>query len=98
MYFLCFWSKMYFFCKSNTYAYFYRYHRAKPIIIDAGLYSLHKSDVFWATEKRDVPTAYKLFTGEKHLPLILMNHYLAILFLKSLALSNLGMFKCCVRK
>ncbi|GAA0160680.1 glycosyltransferase [Lithospermum erythrorhizon] len=39
-------------------------HRAKPIIIDPGLYSLKKSDVFWVTEKRRVPTAYKLFTGE----------------------------------
>ncbi|KAI9125661.1 hypothetical protein K1719_003079 [Acacia pycnantha] len=39
------------------------YHRAKPIIIDPGLYSLHKSDVFWVTEKRNVPSAYKLFTG-----------------------------------
>ncbi|KAG9159276.1 hypothetical protein Leryth_026444 [Lithospermum erythrorhizon] len=38
-------------------------HRAKPIIIDPGLYSLKKSDVFWVTEKRRVPTAYKLFTG-----------------------------------
>lgn len=34
------------------------------MIIDPGLYSLHKSDVFWATEKRSVPTAFKLFTGE----------------------------------
>ncbi|XP_062078036.1 beta-glucuronosyltransferase GlcAT14B-like [Humulus lupulus] len=38
-------------------------HRAKPVIIDPGLYSLHKSDVFWVPEKRSVPTAYKLFTG-----------------------------------
>ncbi|KAH0450899.1 hypothetical protein IEQ34_021591 [Dendrobium chrysotoxum] len=39
------------------------YQRAKPVIIDPGLYSLHKSDVFWITEKRSVATAYKLFTG-----------------------------------
>ncbi|XP_027330623.1 beta-glucuronosyltransferase GlcAT14B-like [Abrus precatorius] len=39
------------------------YHRAKPVIIDPGLYSVHKSDVFWVSEKRNVPTAYKLFTG-----------------------------------
>ncbi|CAL1414573.1 unnamed protein product [Linum trigynum] len=37
--------------------------RARPVIIDPGLYSLQKSDVFWATEKRSVPTAYRLFTG-----------------------------------
>lgn len=37
--------------------------RAKPVIIDPGFYSLHKSDVFWVTEQRSVPTAFKLFTG-----------------------------------
>jgi hypothetical protein len=40
------------------------YQRAKPVIIDPGLYSLQKSDVFWITEKRSVPTAFKLFTGK----------------------------------
>ncbi|CDP10400.1 unnamed protein product [Coffea canephora] len=39
------------------------YQRAKPVIIDPGLYSLKKSDVFWVTQKRSVPTAFKLFTG-----------------------------------
>ncbi|KAF5749638.1 xylosyltransferase 1-like [Tripterygium wilfordii] len=39
------------------------HQRAKPVIIDPGLYSLHKSDVFWISEKRSVPSAYKLFTG-----------------------------------
>ncbi|KAI3446927.1 hypothetical protein Pfo_030985 [Paulownia fortunei] len=37
--------------------------RAKPVIIDPGLYSLQKSDLFWISEKRKVPTAFKLFTG-----------------------------------
>ncbi|PIA35260.1 hypothetical protein AQUCO_03600138v1 [Aquilegia coerulea] len=37
--------------------------RAKPLIIDPGLYKTTKQDVFWATEKREVPTAFKLFTG-----------------------------------
>ncbi|CAI0389435.1 unnamed protein product [Linum tenue] len=37
--------------------------RARPVIIDPGLYSLQKSDVYWVTEKRSVPTAYRLFTG-----------------------------------
>lgn len=37
--------------------------RAKPVIIDPGLYGTTKQDVFWTTEKREVPTAYKLFTG-----------------------------------
>ncbi|KAJ4950990.1 hypothetical protein NE237_027822 [Protea cynaroides] len=37
--------------------------RAKPLIIDPGLYSRQKSNVYWVTEKRSVPTAFKLFTG-----------------------------------
>ncbi|KAI3896406.1 hypothetical protein MKW92_046448 [Papaver armeniacum] len=37
--------------------------RARPVIIDPGLYSLRKSDVFWVSEKRSLPTAFKLFTG-----------------------------------
>ncbi|WCJ20843.1 Core-2/I-branching beta-1 6-N-acetylglucosaminyltransferase family protein [Euphorbia peplus] len=39
------------------------YQRAKPIIIDPGLYMSKKADVFWITQRRSVPTAFKLFTG-----------------------------------
>ncbi|CAL9211233.1 unnamed protein product [Musa hybrid cultivar] len=39
------------------------YHRARPLIIDPGLYSMHKTDLFWVSEKRSMPTAFKLFTG-----------------------------------
>ncbi|KAH9326106.1 hypothetical protein KI387_006284 [Taxus chinensis] len=39
------------------------YQRAKPIIIDPGLYQSKKSDVFWATQHRAVPSSFKLFTG-----------------------------------
>ncbi|XP_060187959.1 beta-glucuronosyltransferase GlcAT14A-like [Lycium barbarum] len=39
------------------------FQRAKPIIIDPGLYMNKKSDVFWITQRRSVPTAFKLFTG-----------------------------------
>ncbi|KAG6501214.1 beta-glucuronosyltransferase GlcAT14B-like [Zingiber officinale] len=39
------------------------FHRARPLIIDPGLYSLQKADVFWVTEKRGLPSAFKLFTG-----------------------------------
>ncbi|XP_008808722.1 beta-glucuronosyltransferase GlcAT14B-like [Phoenix dactylifera] len=39
------------------------FHRAKPIIIDPGLYMLKKADVFWIPQRRSVPTAFKLFTG-----------------------------------
>ncbi|KAK4750347.1 hypothetical protein SAY87_027796 [Trapa incisa] len=39
------------------------FHRAKPIIIDPGFYMHKKADVFWVTQRRSVPTAFKLFTG-----------------------------------
>jgi len=39
------------------------HQRARPIIIDPGLYMSKKSDVFWVTQKRGVPTSFKLFTG-----------------------------------
>lgn len=39
------------------------FQRAKPIIIDPGLYQTKKADVFWVTQRRSVPTAFKLFTG-----------------------------------
>ncbi|TQD86909.1 hypothetical protein C1H46_027526 [Malus baccata] len=39
------------------------YQRAKPIIVDPGLYMTKKADVFWVTQRRSVPTAFKLFTG-----------------------------------
>ncbi|KAK9150136.1 hypothetical protein Syun_008445 [Stephania yunnanensis] len=37
--------------------------RAKPLMMDPGLYGSRKADVFWVTEKRELPTAFKLFTG-----------------------------------
>lgn len=39
------------------------HQRARPIIIDPGLYMSKKSDVFWVSQKRGVPTSFKLFTG-----------------------------------
>ncbi|KAL2319490.1 hypothetical protein Fmac_028459 [Flemingia macrophylla] len=39
------------------------YQRARPIIIDPGLYHSKKSGVYWAKEKRSVPSSFKLFTG-----------------------------------
>ncbi|CAH8318121.1 unnamed protein product [Eruca vesicaria subsp. sativa] len=38
-------------------------HRAKPVIIDPALYSTEKSDIFWVSPNRTLPTAFKLFTG-----------------------------------
>ncbi|KDP39639.1 hypothetical protein JCGZ_02659 [Jatropha curcas] len=37
--------------------------RAKPIIIDPGLYRLNKSEIWWAIKQRSLPTAFKLYTG-----------------------------------
>lgn len=39
------------------------FQRAKPVIIDPGLYMKKKADVFWIPQRRSVPTAFKLFTG-----------------------------------
>ncbi|XP_054800870.1 beta-glucuronosyltransferase GlcAT14A-like [Prosopis cineraria] len=39
------------------------HQRARPIIIDPGLYMNKKEDVFWVTQRRSRPTAFKLFTG-----------------------------------
>lgn len=37
--------------------------RAMPLMIDPGLYSSTKSDVFWVNPRRTLPTSFKLFTG-----------------------------------
>ncbi|XP_022742357.1 beta-glucuronosyltransferase GlcAT14A-like isoform X1 [Durio zibethinus] len=38
-------------------------HRAKPIIVDPGLYLSKKSDIAWTTQRRSLPTSFKLYTG-----------------------------------
>lgn len=43
------------FCCSNK--------RGKPIIIDPGLYSTNKSELWWVIKQRTLPTAFKLYTG-----------------------------------
>nr|CAB3493634.1 unnamed protein product [Digitaria exilis] len=37
--------------------------RAMPVIIDPALYMKTKGDLFWVSERRSLPTAFKLFTG-----------------------------------
>ncbi|XP_018721123.2 beta-glucuronosyltransferase GlcAT14A isoform X3 [Eucalyptus grandis] len=37
-------------------------HRSKSIIIDPGLYLSKKYEVTWSTQRRSVPTSFKLFT------------------------------------
>ncbi|KAK3034975.1 hypothetical protein RJ639_033353, partial [Escallonia herrerae] len=37
--------------------------RAMPLMVDPGLYQTTKSDIFWVSPRRTLPTAFKLFTG-----------------------------------
>ncbi|KAJ4842728.1 hypothetical protein Tsubulata_037283 [Turnera subulata] len=37
--------------------------RAKPIMIDPGLYKLNKSEIWFVIKQRSLPTAFKLYTG-----------------------------------
>ncbi|XP_076909757.1 beta-glucuronosyltransferase GlcAT14A-like [Bidens hawaiensis] len=37
--------------------------RGKPIMIDPGLYSSNKSEIWFAIKQRTLPTAFKLYTG-----------------------------------
>ncbi|XP_019154039.1 PREDICTED: beta-glucuronosyltransferase GlcAT14A [Ipomoea nil] len=37
--------------------------RAMPLIIDPGLFQNTKKDIFWVTPRRELPTAFRLFTG-----------------------------------
>eukprot|EP01018_Ginkgo_biloba_P027507 Gb_20013 [translate_table: standard] len=48
------------------------YQRAKPIVIDPGLHLSMKSEIFYATQKRDMPNAYKVFTGS---PWVVLSRY-----------------------
>ena len=47
-----------------------RERQIRPIIVDPGLCLSSRNDIFYATQKRDLPNAYKLFTGEGVLSLI----------------------------
>ncbi|OIT34959.1 beta-glucuronosyltransferase glcat14a [Nicotiana attenuata] len=37
--------------------------KLKPIVVDPGLYLAEESEVYYATQKRELPDAYRLFTG-----------------------------------
>ncbi|URE22250.1 Core-2/I-Branching enzyme [Musa troglodytarum] len=37
--------------------------RARPLIVDPALYMTKKTDLLWVTQRREIPTAFKLFTG-----------------------------------
>ncbi|MCO5552775.1 hypothetical protein L7F22_036216 [Adiantum nelumboides] len=46
------------------------FQRAKPLIIDPGLFMNKKSDVFWITQRRPLPKAFTLFIGDHWLWLL----------------------------
>ena len=52
-----------------------RARQIRPIIVDPGLYLSSRNDIFYATQKRDLPNAYKLFTGEGVLSCIMLEQY-----------------------
>ncbi|CAA6654951.1 unnamed protein product [Spirodela intermedia] len=39
------------------------FERVRPVIVDPALYDSNKTEVFWAKEKRSVPSSFKLFVG-----------------------------------
>ncbi|KAE8662186.1 Core-2/I-branching beta-1,6-N-acetylglucosaminyltransferase family protein isoform 2 [Hibiscus syriacus] len=51
--------------------------RGKPIIVDPGLYLSKKSYIAWTTQRRSLPTSFKLYT-EISLNKLLGNHQAAI--------------------
>jgi len=55
--------QFFFACMLNIWKQF-RNQRAKPIIVDPGLYLSKKFDLFSTGERRELPTAFKLFTGK----------------------------------
>lgn len=42
---------------------FCRSRKLKPIIVDPGLYLSEKTEMFYATQKRELPNSFSLFTG-----------------------------------
>lgn len=38
-------------------------HRGQPLIVDPGLYSSRKTNIFYVKGRRDLPSAFKLYTG-----------------------------------
>lgn len=56
-----------------------RNKRGKPMIIDPGLDSLNKSNIWWVIKQRTLPTAFKLYTG-RYPPYLSFSFYLKSVF------------------
>ncbi|XP_078428931.1 beta-glucuronosyltransferase GlcAT14C-like [Wolffia australiana] len=39
------------------------FERVRPVLVDPGLYDSNKTALFWAKEKRSVPSSFKIFVG-----------------------------------
>lgn len=50
--------------------------RALPLIIDTGLYQTNKSRIYWVKPRRNLPTAFKLFTGHTFCYILFDSHCL----------------------
>lgn len=44
-----------------------RSRRIRPIVVDPSLYLSTRTDIVYATQKRDLPSAYRLFTGKSNI-------------------------------
>lgn len=51
------------FVKHSSYIGWRESKKLKPIIVDPGLYLAEKTAMFYASQKRELPNAYRLFTG-----------------------------------
>lgn len=58
----------------------------KPIIVDPGLYLAEKTGMFYATQKRDFPNAYQLFSGQSTV---------LVRYLQTLKFLEMGQIKWC---
>ncbi|CAN6577550.1 unnamed protein product [Malus baccata var. baccata] len=58
--------------------------RGKPMIIDPGLYSLNKSELWWVIKQRALPTAFKLYTGLCDSSYLSWEDIVCITFLKNM--------------
>lgn len=56
------WSLQFLICIIH-FQFICRNKRGKPIIIDPGLHSLNKSEIWWVVKQRTLPSAFKLYTG-----------------------------------
>ncbi|KAJ7979713.1 Beta-glucuronosyltransferase GlcAT14A [Quillaja saponaria] len=60
---LSFLPKDFNFVNHSSYIGWKQLRRLKPIIVDPGLYLSERTEMFYATQKRDLPNAHRLFTG-----------------------------------